>query len=548
MFIGRVCRQRLTNLAARNPTHSFTGLSLIGHFGALSAVRRFGGKNELSDQQVKTPVQSVGAEKPHETAKPAGAEKPHETAKPAGAEKPHETAKPAGAEKPHETVQPYGGFWFKSAPWSWLRFALQYLAWSKYAPLYSAIAAVLLVYYMQLKGWDSLYALMYSRTNILYYEAYNKKRMQEKLTILLRVHKGRDAEDNAPKLPMTSVMQTVRLVDPERFIVVDGMKGVGKSTTMVQLCLDHMESGHPALYLQFTEPDNGPGDEIVDFVLKHTRKLSVLARRIKRERKRLIIVVDDLHRFMEKDNVKALLPNLWLAVEQGARVIFTASDYRIKSLIKAVKGMRSARFGSTIRVPAPTVKELKEWVLKHAKAQADQKAVPSFDEDLDLYCQVVGVIREIRVHYLFSDQPYSLRKVTQTAFNEAVTVAANCLLEVCTKYDKNEVRALLNELCDNQVARTTIMHRPLVTELQAANMIRPSEDSGKYYEFHSFVTEVAIRAILQTPVTAEHLAQPKTPGVESKGRGTAAILHKLTNNNITFLDDKTIARKALGLS
>ena len=124
MFIGRVCRQRLTSLAARNPTHSFTGLSLIGHFGALSALRCFGGKNELSDQQVKTPVQS------------------------------------AGAEKPHETVQPYGGFWFKSAPWSWLRFALQYLAWSKYAPLYSAIATVLIAYYMQLKGWDSLYALM----------------------------------------------------------------------------------------------------------------------------------------------------------------------------------------------------------------------------------------------------------------------------------------------------------------------------------------------------------------------------------------------------
>jgi len=534
MFIGRVCRQRLTILAARNPTHSFTGLSLIGRFGALSAVRRFGGKNELSE--AKTPVQ------------PAEAEKLHETAKPAGAEKPHETAKPAGAEKPHETVQPYGGFWFKSAPWSWLRFALQHLAWTKYAPLYSAIAAVLIAYYMQLKGWDSLYALMYSRTNILYYEAYNKKMMQEKLTDLLRVHKDQAEEDNAPRLPMTSVMQTVRLADAEVFLVVDGMKGVGKSTTMVQLCLDHMESGHPALYFKFTEPNNGPGDEIVDFVLKDPRKLFTLARRIKRERKRLIIVVDDLHRFMEKDNVKALLPNLWLAVEQGARVIFTASDYRMKNLIKAVPGMRSTRFDSTIRIPAPTVKELKEWVLKHAKAQADQKAVPSFDEDLDLYCQVVGVIREIRLEYLFSDQPYSLRNVTQTAFNEAVTVAADCLLEVCAKYDRNEVKALLDKLCANQYARTLLKQKSLVTELQAANVLRPFGDSGDTFEFHSFVTEVAIRAILQTPVTAEHLAQPKTPGVESEGRGTEAILQKLTSNNPTFLSRKAEAREALGLT
>ena len=178
----------------------------MGHFGALSAIRHFGGQSELSDPEAKTPIQSVGAEKPHETVQPN---------------------------------QNSGGSWFK--------FALQYFAWSKYAPLNSAIAAVLIAYYMHLIGMDSLYTFMYFRTNILYYEAYNKKSMQEKLTDLLRVHKDLDEEDNDPRLPMNSVMEAVRLVDPERFIVVDGMKGVGKSTTMALLCLDHMERGHPAL-------------------------------------------------------------------------------------------------------------------------------------------------------------------------------------------------------------------------------------------------------------------------------------------------------------
>jgi len=87
------------------------------------------------------------------------------------------------------------------------------------------------------------------------------------------------------------------------------------------------------------------------------------------------------------------------------------------------------------------------------------------------------------------------------------------------------VRALLDELCANQYARTLLKQLSLLEQLQAANMIQPFEDEKDTYEFHSFVTEGAIRAILQTPVTDEHLAQPKTPSRKAEG------LHPISRNS-----------------
>ena len=148
---------------------------------------------------------------------------------------------------------------------------------------------------------------------------------QKALDWFLHVKQTASVEGQVPLLSMPQAIEEVKNAWQYKFQIVDGMKGAGKSTAMAQLCVDHIRSGQPALYLQFSKLDQAPGNCIIDYVLKHPQLIVELADKMFTNNYELIIVVDDLHRCMEGSDASQILIALWLAVGMGTKVIFTAT-------------------------------------------------------------------------------------------------------------------------------------------------------------------------------------------------------------------------------
>ena len=209
---------------------------------------------------------------------------------------------------------------------------------------------------------------------------------------------------------------------------------------------------------------------------------------------------------------------------------------------------------------------------------------------------MVGTIREIKDSYLHSEKYPSIGSLTRATFDEAVTVVGTAIEKICgvaeagrRTYTGAEVLTVLNTLCTYQFVRDVGRPNGLFAALQAANILRPVEDHYLIYEFNSFVTEVAVRALIGKPAPVKEkpqsaLEQPKStleqpvpdqaesdsapfqpkpaleqpqplpaeasivlmPGPESKGRGSSATIRKLIFENSGFIAVKERVSSALG--
>ena len=128
------------------------------------------------------------------------------------------------------------------------------------------------------------------------------------------------------------------------------------------------------------------------------------------------------------------------------------------------------------------------------------------------------------------------------AFDKAVAK----LKKMCEKHplERRAVKSLLEELCADQLIDTTGGENSVLQKMKTAGFVAWADAHS--YEFGAFAMEVAVRALLDKPVSEEHLARPKPPMIKLQGRGTTATIQKLTSNNAIFLGHKKTVEAALG--
>ena len=134
--------------------------------------------------------------------------------------------------------------------------------------------------------------------------------MRQTLNEFLHIKGAPAEEDEALLLPMDTVINVVKKDGIGRFLVVDGMRGAGKSASMATLCFDHMNSGQPALYFRFAKLDNALNSGLNTYVLKHLQTLVTLAAKMHKEGKLLVIIIDDLQRYMETSDAALVVTAL----------------------------------------------------------------------------------------------------------------------------------------------------------------------------------------------------------------------------------------------
>ena len=461
-----------------------------------------------------------------------------------------EPVKSAAVQKTSEQGQQDQRSQNQQGRWIWLQFFATIIG-----------GGALINYWMPLHGLTYESAIRAYWGRILHDEANNVTAMTEKYHTILTPEGTIDQKTLASLLPTSAIIQQVKDCAIGRFQIVDGMKGTGKSATMAKMCLDHMTAGQPALYLQFSLLYTDPGGALISAIRKNPELLLELAQKIKRKHGKLIIVVEDLHRYMENSQANVILTALWFAAQEGAKIVFTASDYGLKNMILKVPGLNSARFNSTIRLFAPEKNALKKWILSHEKALNEQRkqvaereakdpkdrTPTTLEGEIDMYAEVVGVFRDVLEGYLRNTNNNSIQAVTQAAFDTAVSTVRTKLEIICgSKSQGITVKGILEDLCRDQYVSATRARGPLLKELQKANIVRPLGDDNRAYEFHSLVVEVAIRALLNLPASEKPPAKPNLMGTESQGRGKATTIHKLKTDSKHFLALQITVKEVLG--
>jgi hypothetical protein len=95
-------------------------------------------------------------------------------------------------------------------------------------------------------------------------------------------------------------------------------------------------------------------------------------------------------------------------------------------------------------------------------------------------------------------------------------------LEVATAEERALVKPLLERLCDEQYVFEGQKLASLCDKLVRLNILRPTGETrmSANYEFHSFLTEVCVRALLGKPAIERDPTFTFKALVESKGRGS----------------------------
>ncbi|MBV5279925.1 MAG: hypothetical protein J0651_01245, partial [Actinobacteria bacterium] len=169
-------------------------------------------------------------------------------------------------------------------------------------------------------------------------------------------------------------------------------------------------------------------------------------------------------------------------------------------------------------------------------------------EDVRRYCEVVGTFGPISEGL---QKGMSVREITQSAFMSEIERINDLLTALlCTPEDKDEhlmyqlqnpkamkasLKAILELLCDEQYIRGGCLAGDrLCYELARHNILRPMEGRchWSYYEFGSFVNEVALRALMGKPFVKHNMDITGDLKVEAKGSGCQATIDFLTASQL----------------
>jgi len=385
--------------------------------------------------------------------------------------------------------------------------------------------------------------------NLLATRAHDKAWIARELDAALR-----------PKIGSIDRVEEITLLqklDVPKLMVVEGMKGVGKSCTMLQLCLQQIvKKEEPALFLTFkknsiTEVEKIlMNDEIafLDFVKQC-------------DKKPLTVVVEDFNHFLleEKNGEKRedLVTLFWTAVQSGAKVVFTCSDYGLVGLMKAYPSLHSIRCYQH-RFKAPDNAALTKWINDALAARQLNTIEGNSSTDVAHYCDGVGTLRDFANGL---QEGRTVRQISESVFEREIQAFHEHLTALLyspeqkanAKLDKEvqallhlgsvstEERALLATTLETLFEQQFVLAGnddkvSLCRKLVRHNIIRPidSTQETSFYEFHSFAAEVAIRALLKKPLVTPKLS-PKT---ESKGRGTQELINYLSERDASFFNKK----------
>ena len=374
-----------------------------------------------------------------------------------------------------------------------------------------------------------------------------------------------DLFDDYPRIPVTEFLTAVDSIgEGWSFVVIDGMKGSGKSSALAHMCLDYIkhQEQHYALFIARDRNDRDLTDPCAEAIIEDPFLLVDLIKKARNNKKQVLIVVDDLHHFYtdidlqlskvqygQKIEILQFIDVLWRAAKLGAKVVLTSSDYCLKKYMK--KAVTQARI-EELRLKSPNPSTLKQWIKDAARHSAKTRAEKNKtseeeefkkmslpEEDLDIYCEVVGVIRTIKVGYLQKGIG-SVKELTLSVFREVLEDITDELARICKDSDKApQVRTILETLCRDQVVN---FYGEVATQLMDANVIRPVSRQLDAYEFHTFTAEAVVRALLQKPVYNSTIS-----AAESQGRGRQPTLKFLADNTPNFDLRKALIQKALGV-
>jgi len=350
--------------------------------------------------------------------------------------------------------------------------------------------------------------------------------------------------------PIDKSEEITRLLDlePEKLTVVEGMKGVGKTYTLLKLCKQQMEKG-PVLFLEFTDNSSDIEDIIKDSEVAFWRLLE----HYNASEKQLTIVVDDFNKFLHEESGKGktLTSLFWRASQLGARVIFTCSDYGLAESMRSYSSLRSIRC-SFYRFKAPSNPILTDWIksalqMEEVKRkQKIEKANQNSEDDIQHYCSTVGTLRDIISGFY---KGMTVRETTEAVFVKTVDSLLShfttllCTSELAggaTAAEKAVLKPALERLCGQlYVSGATIQEDSLFKKLVKINILRPAgglEGNG-CFEFHSFAVETALRILLNKPYPEVVPTIPYYVQVESKGSGSDSDISYFTARLQTKIDE-----------
>jgi len=380
--------------------------------------------------------------------------------------------------------------------------------------------------------------------NLLATRAYDKAWIEEQLDDTLR-----------PKIASIDRAEEITLLqnlDVPLLMVVEGMKGVGKSCTMLQLCQQQIvKKEEPALFLTFNEDVI---TEVEEILMKDERAFLEFVKQCKNPKKPLTVVVEDFNHFLlEEKNAqmgKKLVTLFWTAVQSGAKVVFTCSDYGLVGLMKAYPSLHSIRCYQH-RFKAPDNAALTKWINDALAAGQLNTIEGNSSTDVAHYCDGVGTLRDFANGL---QEGWTVRQVSESVFETEIQAFEDHLtallyspeqvdakkqqlkeeallhLGVATSKERALLKKTLKHLCEYQFVLPESLHEnSLCEKLVRHNIIRPidSTQETSFYEFHSFAAEVAIRALLQEPLVTPKLS----PLTESKGRGTQELIDYLSEKS-----------------
>jgi len=349
-------------------------------------------------------------------------------------------------------------------------------------------------------------------------------------------------------------------------MVVEGMKGVGKTCTLLKLCEQQIvKKGQPALFLSFK--DNAR-TEVENILVTDEVAFLEFVNECKTP---LTLVVDDLNLYLQEnaETGKRLVTLFWTLVQSGVKVILSCSEYGLVGRMHAFPGLHNIRCYQH-RFKAPKEEALTQWINDALAAKQQGTKDGNSSQDVAYYCEGVGTLRDFANGL---EKGLTVRQVSESVFEretlafqkhltallydpEQVEAKKQLLkvegllhLGVASTEERALLRKCLKHLCDHQfVTAESVDELSLCEKLTQHNVIRPisAMQETLFFEFHSFASEVAVRALLEEPLVKSH----PNPLTESQGRGSQALINYLSEgpgSNLTA-SKKTVNGLLLKLS